>query len=162
CWAPWEAFDERTPGASDDAAAGIPGGAGDSAAAAAEQPVVGAGGFAVDVPRCAAGSGALRPEQSGRAVRDRLAVDCVAGYPFRDLGERGERLADSAFDVPDAHLRADFVALHSKPRQGVLRVFAAPGIRPDRRISGAGPVPVLRVLGSVVGAHVFPDRHLGA
>jgi NADH-quinone oxidoreductase subunit M len=26
---------------------------------------------------------------------------------------------------------------------------------------GAGSVPVLRVLGSLAGAHVFPDRHLG-
>ena len=42
-----------------------------------------------------------------------------------------------------------------------LRLPAAARIRRDRRVRGDGPVPVLRVLGSVAGPDVFPDRHLG-
>ena len=50
---------------------------------------------------------------------------------------------------------------HRPSRQRVLRLPAAAGIRPDRRLHRAGPVPVLRVLGNLPGAHVLPDRHLG-
>jgi hypothetical protein len=76
-------------------------------------------------------------------------------------GRRRQPVAGAAFDLPDAHLRADLLALHSEPREGVLRVSAAARIRPGGRVPGAGPVSVLRVLGSLAGAHVLPDRHLG-
>ena len=43
----------------------------------------------------------------------------------------------------------------------VLCVPAAAGVRPHRRVRRARSVPVLRVLGSVAGSDVLPDRHLG-
>ena len=96
-----------------------------------------------------------------RAVHRRPAVDRHARDPLPHRRRWRQPVAGAALHVPHAHLRADFLALHPEPRQGVLRLPAAAGIRPGGRLHGAGPVPVLRVLGSLAGAHVLPDRHLG-
>ena len=117
--------------------------------------------FAGDLRRFARPARLVRPRRRRRAVHRRSAVDLLARHPFPHRRRWREPLAGAAFHVPDAHLRADLLALHPEPRQGVLRLPAAAGIRPGRRVHGAGPVPVLRVLGSLAGAHVLPDRHLG-
>ena len=70
-------------------------------------------------------------------------------------------MAGAALHAADAHRRAGFVEIHRSSREGILRVPDPARIRPDRRVRLAGPVPVLRVLGSVAGPDVLPDRHLG-
>ena len=128
----------------------------------AGQPRLGARGLARDVRRCRSacwpGSTAAWPASSSR-------ID-VPWIPSPDIHfaicrQRRQPLADPALHLPDAHLRPDFLALHPEPREGVLRLPAAARIRPGRRLPRAGPVPVLRVLGSLPGPDVLPDRHLG-
>ena len=104
----------------------------------------------------------LRPRPGRRAVRHRRALDRLARHPLRHLASNGVSLwliLLSTFLTPICVL----ISWRSHPgsREGVLRLPAAAGIRADRRLPGAGPVPVLRLLGSLAGAHVFPDRHLG-
>src|SRR5262249_22747056 len=96
------------------------------------------------------------------AVPGGRSLDLLARHPLRDLGERREHLAGVAFDLPDADLHADLVAFHPGPGKGVLRVPAAARVRAGGRLPRAGPVPVLRFLGSLPGADVLPDRILGA
>ena len=100
-------------------------------------------------------------DAAGEQFADRRAVDRHSQHSLRDLGERRQPLADPALHVPHAALRADLLELHQGSLQGILRLPAAAGIRPGRRLPGAGPLPLLRLLGSLPGAHVLPDRHLG-
>ena len=85
----------------------------------------------------------------------------VARHPLSRRRRRPQPLAGPALHFPDAHLRADLLELHQKRVKefyafllllefGLIGVFVA-----------LGPVPVLRVLGSLPRADVFPDRHLG-
>src|SRR5271157_2121050 len=164
-WGSWEACDEPADPHSGAAAGGIPGRAAGAAFLRAWQPDVGHRHNASDVRGIAGFARGIRPRRGGLWARPAThpgrAVDRHAQHSLPRGRRRREPMAGAAFDVPDAHLRADLLALHTEPREGVLRVSAAARIRAGGRVPGAGPVSVLRILGSLAGAHVLPDRHLG-
>ena len=72
-----------------------------------------------------------------------------------------EHPARAAHHVPDAALHPLHLDGGGRPRQGLHALLPAARNRHDRRVPGAGPVPVLHLLGIHAGADVLPDRHLG-
>src|ERR1039458_1107408 len=107
------------------------------------QPRVCAGKLTRYLRRLARPASLLRPHGRGRAVRDRPAVDRHSQHSLRHLRERCQPVARAALHLPHPALRIDLLELPQGSLQGVLRLPAAVGIRPDRRLSGAGPLPLL-------------------
>ena len=93
---------------------------------------------------------------------DRCAVDRHAGDPLSRRHGRGEPVAGAAVDAVDADLDPAVVEVYRPPRERVLRVSVAARVRSDWRFCRRRPLPVLRVLGSLPGADVLPDWHLGS
>ena len=129
----------------------LPDRAGDSARViAAEQPHVGAARFRWSRSSfrsaCWPGSTAVRPASSSRSTC-RGSPRPTSTSPFRSNGISLWLILLSTFLTPLCVL----ISWHSiqRPRQGILRLPAAAGIRPGRRLPGAGPLPVLRVLGNL-------------
>src|ERR1035441_4471955 len=155
-WAFWEVFPDEPPHPGPHPAAGrvfhrpLPA----APVVGTDQPLLGARPFAR--PACL-----FRPQCRGRAVPARRALDLYPQHSLRHLREWRQPVARPALHLPDPALRADLVEFHQGPLQGVLRLPAALGIRPGGRLPGAGPLPLLRLLGSLPRAHVLPDRHLG-
>src|ERR1039458_1365438 len=166
-WVSWEVFPDEPPHPGPHPAAGrvpqrpLPA----ALVFGAAQPLLGARQFARHFRRLARPACLVRPRRRGRAVPARRALDLYPQHSLRHLREWRQPVAPPPLPpplhLPDPALRTDLVEFHQGPLQGVLRLPAALGIRPGGRLPGAGPLPLLRLLGSLPRAHVLPDRHLG-
>ncbi len=74
---------------------------------------------------------------------------------------RAQHPAGPADHLPDPHLDPFHLDSGRRAREGLHDLLPAAGSRHDGRLPGAGPVPVLHLLGIHPRPDVLPDRHLG-